>query len=82
MSRHFIAVLAGTCTYTAVQTSMPRFRSWMENRLRTPDQGADTIVWLCVANQARDQPSGSFFQGTHMQIQCTDMYQLSVQKLG
>ena len=50
--------------YTAVQTSMPRFRNWMENRLRSPDQGADTVVWLCVANQARDQPSGSFFQGT------------------
>ena len=49
--------------YTAVQTSMPRFRNWMENRLRSPDQGVDTVVWLCVANQARDQPSGSFFQG-------------------
>ena len=35
----------------------------MGNRLRNPDQGADTIVWLCVAKQARDQPSGCFFQG-------------------
>ena len=35
----------------------------MGNRLRSPDQGADTVVWLCVANQAKDQPSGSFFQG-------------------
>ena len=49
--------------YTAVQTSMPRFRNWMGNRLRSPDEGADTIVWLCVSSQARDQPNGSFFQG-------------------
>lgn len=38
----------------------------MGNRLRSPDQGADTIVWLCVANQAKDQPSGSFFQDRHV----------------
>ena len=35
----------------------------MGNRLRSPDEGADTVVWLCVANQAREQPNGSFFQG-------------------
>lgn len=59
---HFSSMHPGWADTPAVQTSMPRFRSWMENRLRTPDQGADTVVWLCVAKQARDQPSGSFFQ--------------------
>lgn len=32
----------------AVQTSLPRFHRLMQRRLRTPDEGADTIVWLAV----------------------------------
>jgi NAD(P)-dependent dehydrogenase (short-subunit alcohol dehydrogenase family) len=32
-----------------VQTSLPRFRRVLGPALRTPEQGADTIVWLCGA---------------------------------
>lgn len=31
-----------------VREAMPRFFRWMRKRLRTPEQGADTIVWLAL----------------------------------
>jgi hypothetical protein len=31
-----------------VRTSLPGFRQQMEARLRTAEEGADTIVWLCL----------------------------------
>ena len=42
---------------------MPEFHRRMGNRLRSPEEGADTIIWLCVSNSIKDQPSGGFFQG-------------------
>ncbi len=35
-----------------VERSLPRFWRSMQNRLRTPEEGADTIVWLAVAERA------------------------------
>lgn len=34
-----------------VEHSLPGFWTRMEHRLRTPEQGADTILWLCTAEQ-------------------------------
>ena len=39
---------------------MPDFHRRMKNSLRTPAQGADTLIWLCIAQDVND--SGSFFQ--------------------
>ena len=47
----------------AVQTSMPYFHRMMGGWLRSPEEGADTIVWLCSSSAARRIASGSFFQG-------------------
>jgi dehydrogenase/reductase SDR family protein 12 len=33
-----------------VEHSLPGFWKRMEHRLRTPEQGADTILWLCTAS--------------------------------
>ena len=41
---------------------MPDFYRRMRNRLRTPAEGADTLVWLCLSNRALKYPSSSFFQ--------------------
>lgn len=41
---------------------MPEFYEKMKNRLRTVEQGGDTIVWLAVAESASKEKSGSFFQ--------------------
>lgn len=40
---------------------MPGFHQKMKDRLRTSEQGADTIVWLAVADVSK-QTSGSFYQ--------------------
>ena len=51
---------------TAVQTSMPSFREKMINKLRSPEQGADTMVWACCyPNLENDEslPNGCFLQG-------------------
>ena len=47
----------------AVRTSMPSFYSKMQNKLRTPEQGADTLVWLCCLKDISKRfPNGEFFQ--------------------
>lgn len=40
---------------------MPGFHQKMKDRLRTSEQGADTIVWLAVADMSKET-SGSFYQ--------------------
>lgn len=43
---------------------MPDFHRSMKDSLRTPEQGADTVVWLAVSEAAAKNPSGRFYQGT------------------
>lgn len=43
-----------------VQTSLPRFHRIVGGGLRTPQQGADTILWLAVAQRLTGQ-SGKFW---------------------
>ena len=40
----------------SVELSLPRFHKLMRPLLRTPDQGADTILWLAARNPP--PPSG------------------------
>ena len=54
----------------AVRSSLPRFHAWMQGRLRTPEQGADTVLWLSV-RPGRELPAGRFWldrapQPTHL----------------
>ena len=55
-------IFTGWADTPAVQTSMPDFHRKMRNKLRTAEQGADTVLWLCISPEALKQPSGSFFQ--------------------
>lgn len=46
---------------------MPSFREKMINKLRTPEQGADTMVWACCYKDLETNeayPNGCFLQGT------------------
>lgn len=43
-----------------VRKSLPKFYDMTKKLLRTPEQGADTIVWLAASPQAADT-SGEFF---------------------
>jgi dehydrogenase/reductase SDR family protein 12 len=42
---------------------MPSFRQKMENKLRTPEEGADTLVWMCCYQDLEKMERGAFFQG-------------------
>lgn len=42
---------------------MPQFHQMMGERLRSVEQGADTVVWLALSRAAARTQSGQFFQG-------------------
>ena len=56
----FHAVHPGWADTPGVRTSLPTFRRLTGPLLRTPEQGADTMVWL-VANDLAAQTSGRFW---------------------
>ena len=60
---HFSVMHPGWADTPAVRTSMPGFYNAMKNKLRTAEEGADTIVWLAMSEAALSQPSGLFFLG-------------------
>jgi dehydrogenase/reductase SDR family member 12 len=54
----------GWCDTPGVRSSMPAFFNYLQSRLRTAAQGADTIVWLAASNkilQLGKQTNGAFF---------------------
>ena len=64
------AMHPGWADTPSVRSSIPRFWRIMRTRLRTPEQGADTLVWLAVAPSVA-APSGRFWldrtpQPTHL----------------
>ena len=52
----------------AVQSSLPRFWQLMKNRLRTPAQGADTVVWLACSPAATGETAGFWFDRVRRSI--------------
>ena len=62
---YFATMHPGWSDTPAVQTSMPSFRDRMVNKLRTPEQGADTLVWMCCFGDLEKFENGAFFQGEH-----------------
>mmetsp|Transcript_3007 Transcript_3007/g.5584 ORF Transcript_3007/g.5584 Transcript_3007/m.5584 type:complete len:397 (+) Transcript_3007:163-1353(+) len=44
-----------------LKSSMPDFYNRFKQKLRTPDEGADTILWLATSDEALKSPPGSFF---------------------
>jgi len=74
-SVHFSSMHPGWADTPAVQTSMPDFHRRMEGKLRSSEQGADTIVWLACKKEMGDK-SGLFFldrspQSTHLPLAWT-----------
>lgn len=54
------AMHPGWAATSGVERSLPRFWRVMRDRLRSTAEGADTVLWLCVADHAQ-QRSGQFF---------------------
>uniref|UniRef100_A0A8C7WRA0 Si:ch211-165b10.3 n=1 Tax=Oryzias sinensis TaxID=183150 RepID=A0A8C7WRA0_9TELE len=59
---HFSVMHPGWVDTPAVSSSMPEFHRMMQGRLRTAEQGADTVVWLALSRNAVRKRSGQFFQ--------------------
>ncbi|XP_069003573.1 DHRS-12_like_SDR_c-like domain-containing protein isoform X1 [Embiotoca jacksoni] len=59
---HFSVMHPGWVDTPAVANAMPDFHRSMKDSLRTPEQGADTVVWLSVSEAATTNPSGRFYQ--------------------
>jgi NAD(P)-dependent dehydrogenase (short-subunit alcohol dehydrogenase family) len=54
------AMHPGWADTPAVRTSLPKFWSVMRGRLRSPAEGADTVIWLAASARARGR-SGRFW---------------------
>jgi NAD(P)-dependent dehydrogenase (short-subunit alcohol dehydrogenase family) len=54
------AMHPGWADTPAVRSSLPRFRAVMQGRLRTPAEGADTVLWLAASDAASGR-SGRFW---------------------
>ncbi len=55
------AMHPGWADTPGVQDSLPRFWRFTRNRLRTPRQGADTIVWLAACQRIASETGKLFF---------------------
>lgn len=83
---HFSSMHPGWADTPGVQESLPGFYEKMKSRLRTVEEGADTIIWLAVAESAVKQKSGAFFQdrqvvSTHLPLSFTSSTKEQDQKL-
>jgi len=59
----FTAMHPGWADTPAVRSAMPSFYNMMKNKLRTAEQGADTLVWLAItANPEAKNSNGGFYQ--------------------
>ncbi|XP_072179975.1 dehydrogenase/reductase SDR family member 12-like [Diadema setosum] len=82
----FFSMHPGWADTPAVRTSMPDFYERMKNRLRTPEQGADTLVWLCLASRVQEEKSGGFYldrkpQAKHLTFAWTHSSEQEEEKL-
>uniref|UniRef100_A0A8D0ALA7 Dehydrogenase/reductase 12-like a n=1 Tax=Sander lucioperca TaxID=283035 RepID=A0A8D0ALA7_SANLU len=83
---HFSVMHPGWVDTPAVANAMPDFHQSMKDSLRTPEQGADTVIWLAVSEAATTNPSGHFYQdrkmvSTHLPLAWTHSSALEEQKL-
>ncbi|XP_059369847.1 dehydrogenase/reductase SDR family member 12-like [Carassius carassius] len=82
---HFSVMHPGWVDTPIIANAMPDFHSSMKERLRTPEQGADTVVWLALSEAAVKNPSGRFFHdrqmvSAHLPLAWTHSSQLEDQK--
>jgi dehydrogenase/reductase SDR family protein 12 len=51
----------GWADTVGVQNSLPKFQKMMKGRLRSSEEGADTILWLAIATSVYSESSGLFW---------------------
>lgn len=57
----FASMHPGWVDTTALRTSLPTFYGAMGRFLRTPEQGADTVVWLTACEGVKGTPGQFWF---------------------
>lgn len=57
----FFAMHPGWASTEGLKSSMEDFHATFNSSLRTPEEGADTIVWLSVAEEVKKETNGDFF---------------------
>ena len=57
----FASMHPGWVDTTALRTSLPTFHAAMGRFLRTPEQGADTVVWLAACERVKGTPGQLWF---------------------
>jgi NAD(P)-dependent dehydrogenase (short-subunit alcohol dehydrogenase family) len=55
------AMHPGWASTAGVQTSLPRFHAATQRILRSPGEGADTVVWLAACRRLDSVPGGGFW---------------------
>ena len=55
------AMHPGWAATRSVERSLPRFFRLMQRRLRSPRQGADTALWLAIADRAGEETGRFWF---------------------
>jgi len=83
---YFASMHPGWADTPAVRSAMPQFYEKMKNKLRTVEQGADTLIWLAISAEAVKQNSGLFYQDrvavpTHLPLAWTKSSQEDCEKL-
>lgn len=73
----FYTMHPGWADTPAFRDALPDFYNKMKDNVRTPEQGADTAVWLAVSKSVPAQDNGGFFQdrkavGKHLWLVRTD----------
>eukprot|EP00052_Salpingoeca_macrocollata_P001546 m.26170 g.26170 ORF g.26170 m.26170 type:complete len:323 (-) comp11476_c3_seq1:36-1004(-) len=58
----FYTMHPGWADTPAVRSSLPEFYEKMKDDLRTPEQGADSMVWLALAKDIPSELKGGFIQ--------------------
>lgn len=84
--RYYCNPIIGWADTPAVRSAMPQFYEKMKNKLRTVEQGADTLIWLAISAEAVKQNSGLFYQDrvavpTHLPLAWTKSSQEDCEKL-
>lgn len=73
---NFSCMHPGWADTPAVRSAMPDFHRRLKDKLRTPEEGADTIVWLAASKSPKCLKSGLFWldrkpQSTHLPLAWT-----------
>ena len=61
-----ITLISGWTDTPGVEKSIPGFYNAMKSQLRTVEQGADTMVWLAIANDADAKAAMDAGRGVHV----------------